>query len=179
MRTKTKNFLLWVFVLFAFTVTSCKDDGNKPPSPKIDPDEMIELITDTTWFDTCGCLAGTKYKDRSIKEQKVWIVLDTSLKSLTPSEVKEILDARLLYMGGDINSSCPAAFIWLRNFEQYWICNFPINKFKKIKRPCIFEATISGEVYYESFEGDIIKPDHVSYDLFLTSFKIPYKYIGE
>ena len=28
-----RNFLLYTFLLFAFTVSSCKDDGNRPPNP--------------------------------------------------------------------------------------------------------------------------------------------------
>jgi hypothetical protein len=33
---KTKIFLLWALALFAFTVSSCKNDGNEP-EPRINP----------------------------------------------------------------------------------------------------------------------------------------------
>ena len=42
MRTKTKIFLLWAFMLFALTVSSCKDDGNKPNTP---PEPIPDCVT--------------------------------------------------------------------------------------------------------------------------------------
>ena len=46
---KTKIFLLWAIVAFAFTVTSCKDDTVKPEPPLQDGNHSIV----ETWIFTC------------------------------------------------------------------------------------------------------------------------------
>jgi hypothetical protein len=41
---KTKIFLLWALALFAFTVSSCKNDGNEP-----EPEPPIKTLAGTKW----------------------------------------------------------------------------------------------------------------------------------
>ena len=43
-KMKTKIFLLWAVLIFAFTVTSCKDDSNEPKQP-IEVDGIGTFLT--------------------------------------------------------------------------------------------------------------------------------------
>lgn len=179
-----------MMAIFAFTASSCKDDGNKPkPSEPLDPEELVELITDTTWFDSCGCWNGTN--NSTLNEIKVLFAIDTfvyvpyfpttqdtlGVLIYEPNPDEELL--KVLEMIG-YSSSCYSAGLLLKgNFERYSICNFPGDKFKHIKQPCLFEMTItiSGIIYSPSFEPPLSQADHERADLFLTSFKVARKYL--
>jgi len=54
MRTKTKNFLLWAFVAFVFTVTSCEKSSNNPqPEPNYNYNGIMDTLKDDwTWVKT-------------------------------------------------------------------------------------------------------------------------------
>ena len=157
---------------------------------------MIELITDTTHFEDCGCLEELRVGELNYilpgepppprKEVKVWFTFDTN----APSSIQERLTndteplpelvIKALTEAGFPYLSCPQAGLSLKNmFERYHICNFPTEKFSNLK-PFASEAIISGIVYGPSWTtpGPILG-DHVGYEFFMTSFKIPRKYLLE
>ena len=172
-----------------FVFAACKDDAVKPaPEPPLDPDEMIELITDTAWFDTCGCLEGTIIK--TMYEKNVCFAFDTNIPNGMASvdflQYSPNIDDEVRKVMESINYpyiSCPMAGLRLNEgMDTYLICNFPADRFKNIKRPFVVYdgVIISGIVYQSSFTppGPIL-PVGAKHDLFLTSFKMPQKYLIE
>ena len=180
-----KMFMLVSCMAMMLAVCSCKKDATEPnnPTPPLDPDELIELITDTTWFDTCGCLKGTKVDIYPlIEELSVWVEVDTSAS--LPYKVGNLIYSsnlpeweREMYLEAGFPESyfsCPFAGLTLNSInsirEHHWICNFPADKI--ITSPAIFEATISGMRYGRSFTlNTLVSCDFVEYDLLLTSLE--------
>ena len=197
-----------ILLCFALSLTACKDDITPPDTPSIEPepigsDTMIELIADDTWFDDCGCLKGKIVALSTFtmteNEIKVWFVADTST-STRPNDALGVFSYSTISFEEELRKegielpdypyfSCPNVYLHIFNKSiekyptikgMYRICNFPVGKFKNIKIPCAFEATIKGTVYQQSYYPP---PDYIddgqlrnAYDLFLTSFKIPQKY---
>ena len=224
-----KNFLFKISIIavllcISIFLMSCKDEGEgSTVKPLVDPDdttgniltydpdEMVELITDTTWFEGCGCLKERNPEPISLNfcENKVWFVVDTltaapshcigTLQYISDSwrELKNASEKVLEQQGyKDFPYyDCPQAvlitnktpcdnvlFLRLTRANLH-ICNFPVDKLKNIKTPYGCEVTIKGIVYdpawLPSSEFDNGWYERNYYDLLLTSFKVPRKYVIE
>jgi len=198
---------LAIILATAIFFFACKDDrsiggNNLPDEPQIDSNEMVELITDTTLYDGCGCLEEKKigvkiYQppgEPPTKEIKVWFTFDTNCPSKIPSKIPGIAPDILHYSTEPFDDifkkildsigypylDCPQAGLELNNrYEQHHICNFPVDKFSNLK-PFACEAIISGIEYKPAwtYQGiDVIGPARTHYDFFITSFKIQRKYL--
>ena len=152
MRTKTKNFLLWAFVAFVFTVTSCEKSSNNPqPEPNYNYNGIMDTLKDDwTWVKTYTPKHGII--DNEFKS--ILKVLSQSEDSSINYEV--FVEDTLFYRGNfqyqlhegridNINIKLPH---WIHS--ENWIISFDhmLGGIQIKNTICIWDGSIDGFIYY-------------------------------